>query len=298
MRRAKGGLAVALLTAALLVGCADSAELDGDLVDDWPALATPGPFQPPAGVCQVADFTDTVAAADFAPVDCAVPHRVETAHVGTFPSTVTTRPAVDSAPMRAAFADCDTRSSAYLGDDWQAGRLRLGVALPSARGWASGARWYRCDLTELDTVERGGRAVLRTGSLRDALKGSSALRLGCQDARTGPELGVQTVTPVDCGKPHNAEFVGAWRSPEVPYPTKPADWAPVYTGCRSVLARYANLPVDDDLRFRTDVVVRPPGAARWQAGDRGVRCYLWLSDRTVTRSLKGAGPAALPIRSR
>lgn len=40
----------------------------------------------------------------------------------------------------------------------------------------------------------------------------------------------------------------------------------------------------------------------WKAPDRpyprGVRCYLWLSDRTVTASLAGAGPAGLPVRTR
>jgi hypothetical protein len=287
-----------VLTVTLLAGCAGSAGLDGDLVDDWDALAAPGPFVPPAGVCEVADFKDVVPLATFEPVDCGVPHRVETTHVGTFPPAVTAPPAVGSSPMRAAFADCDTRASAYVGDEWRAGRLRLGVALPSKVGWAAGARWYRCDLTEVDTVERAGRTVLRSGSLRDALKGPSPLRLGCQSARTGPELGVQTVTPADCAKAHNAEFAGVWKAPDIPFPAKVADWAPVYAGCRSVLAGYAGLPVDDDLRFRVDVVVRPPGAARWKAGDRGVRCYLWLSDRTVTRSLKGAGPAALPVRAR
>ncbi|BCL14368.1 septum formation family protein [Micromonospora sagamiensis] len=298
MRRARRSLAALLLTATLLAGCGDAGGLDGDLVDDWAALAAPGPFVPPAGVCQVADFADVVPLATFEPVDCGVPHRVETAHVGTFPPAVTSAPAVDSPAMRAAFADCDTRTSAYVGDEWRVGRLRLGVALPSTVGWAAGARWYRCDVTEVDTVERAGRTVQRTGSLRDALKGASPLRLGCQNARTGAQLGVQTVTPADCAKAHNAEFVGVWKAPDTRYPAKPADWAPVYTGCRSVLAGYAGLPVDDDLRFRTDVVVRPPGAARWKAGDRGVRCYLWLSDRTVTRSLRGAGPAVLPVRTR
>ncbi|WDZ85688.1 septum formation family protein [Micromonospora cathayae] len=298
MRRASRSLAAVAVALLALTGCAGSDGFDGDLTDDWKPMAAPGPFVPPAGVCQVADFTDRLALTAFAPVDCAVPHRLETAHVGTFPATVTAPPAIDSAAMRAAFADCDTRASAYVGDEWRAGRLRLGVALPSTVGWASGARWYRCDLTELDTVESAARTVLRTGSLRDALKGPSPLRLGCQDARTGRQLGVQRLTPVDCARAHNAEFVGVWKAPDRPYPAKAADWAPVYTGCRSVLARYAGLPVDDDLRFRADVVVRPPGPARWKVGDRGVRCHLWLSDRTVTRSLKGAGPTALPVRAR
>jgi hypothetical protein len=295
MRRAMTTLVAALVAGAVLVGCAADG-LDGDLTDDWPALPAAGAFTPAAGVCQVADFTPAVALDGYEPVGCDLPHRVEAVHVGTFTVDRATPPALGSAELRTAFADCDTRASGYVGDNWRAGRLRLAVALPTEPGWAAGSRWYRCDLTELTTVEAAAQVVTRTGSLRDALKGPSALRLGCQ--RTGGGSRVQTLTPVDCGTPHDAEFVGVWAAPERPYPTKEADWAPLYTGCNSVLARYVGVPDDATLRFRSGMVVRPPGAGRWAVGDRGVRCYLWLSDRTVTASLKGAGPAGLPVRTK
>ena len=102
----------------------------------------------------------------YAPVDCAGPHRVETVHVGAFPSARAAAPAGGSTELRGAFAECDTRATGYVGDDWRAGRLRLSVALPSAPGWAAGSRWYRCDLSEVDTVEAGATVVARTGSLR------------------------------------------------------------------------------------------------------------------------------------
>ncbi|MET7807424.1 septum formation family protein [Micromonospora chersina] len=297
MGGAMRGLAAALVAVVALAGCASSGGLDGDLTDDWGALPPAGPFTPAAGVCQVADFTPTVGLSGYDPVGCDLPHRVETVHVGAFSVERATPPPLGSAELRTAFAECDTRAGGYVGDNWRAGRLRLAVALPTGPGWAAGSRWYRCDLSELTTVEAAATVVTRTGSLRDALKGPSPLRLGCQ--RTGRDARrVQTLTPVDCRAAHDAEFVGVWAAPDRPYPKKAADWAPLYTGCNTVLARYAGVPDDPTLRFRSGVVVRPPGAGRWVVGDRGVRCYLWLSDRTVTASLKGAGPAGLPVRTR
>ncbi|MEU8260942.1 septum formation family protein [Micromonospora sp. NPDC048999] len=295
MRGAMRVLIAALVVGAALTGCATDG-LDGDLTDDWPALPQAGPFTPAVGVCQVADFTPTVTLDGYDPVGCDLPHRVETVHVGAFTVDRSAPPAVGSVELRTAFADCDTRASGYVGDNWRAGRLRLAVALPTGPGWTTGLRWYRCDLTELTTVETAAQVVTRTGSLRDALKGPSALRLGCQ--RTGGDLRVQKLTPIDCGTSHDAEFVGVWPAPEGPYPTKNADWVPLYAGCNSILARYVGVPDDAMLRFRSGVVVRPPGSGRWAVGDRGVRCYLWLSDRTVTASLKGAGEAGLPVRTK
>ncbi|GAA2714571.1 septum formation family protein [Micromonospora olivasterospora] len=299
MRRALTAVFAALVAVAPLAGCGAAAGIDGDLTDDWAVPPPAGPFVPAAGVCQVADFTDVVTLAAYEPVECAVAHRVETVHVGVFRAGRGGPPAADSAELRSAFADCDAQASGYVGDDWRAGRLRLAVALPSPVGWASGARWYRCDLVEVDTVEAGAKVVSRTGSLRDTLKApASPLRLGCHRTAADAGRGPQALVPVACGTRHDAEFVGVWKAPDKPYPARDADWIPLYAGCRSVLARYVGVPDDDDLRFRSGVVVRPPGAGRWRVGDRGVRCYLWLSDRTVTASLRGAGPAGLPVRTK
>jgi hypothetical protein len=289
------GVIAVFVVGALLAGCAGPG--DGDLTDDWRAFPAAGPFTPEGGVCH-ADVADVVTLAAYQPVDCAAPHRVEAVHVGAFPADQTAPPAGGSADFRGAFAECDTRATAYVGDDWRAGRLRLSVAVPSAPGWTSGSRWYRCDLAEVSTAEAAATVVNRTGSLRGALAGPSPLRLGCQQSRRDRGGGVETLLPVDCGTRHDAEFVGVWRAPDRPYPARDADWAPLYAGCRSTIARYVGVPDDVTLRFRGDVVVRPPGAGRWRVGDRGVRCYLWLSDRAVTGSLKGAGPSGLPVRTR
>ncbi|MEW2476032.1 septum formation family protein [Micromonospora gifhornensis] len=298
MQRATRTLTAALAVAAVLAGCGASHGLDGDLTDDWPAMATPGAFTPAAEVCHETDFADAVPVAAYAPVDCATPHRVETVHVGVFTAERNEPPPIASPELRTAFADCDQRTNGYVGDNWRAGRLRLAVAVPSGAGWAAGSRWYRCDLMEVTTAEAGAKVVTRSGSLRNALRPPSPLWLGCQQARTNRSGVVQALVQVDCAERHNAEFAGVWQAPDRPYPANGAEWAPFYAGCRTVLARYAGLPDSTDLLYRTDLVVRPPSAGRWRAGDRGVRCYLWLSDRQVTGSLKGVGPAGLPVRTK
>ncbi|RIV31690.1 septum formation family protein [Micromonospora radicis] len=298
MQRATRTLIAAFAVATLLVGCGAPHGLDGDLTDDWAALGPPGPFTPAAGVCHEADFADAVPVAAYAPVDCTLPHRVETVHVGAFSAGRSEPPPIASTELRTAFADCDQRATGYVGDNWRAGRLRLAVAVPSGPGWVAGSRWYRCDLMEVTTAEAGARVVTRTGSLRDGLRTASPLRLGCQQTRTGRGGVVQNLVTVDCATPHDAEFAGVWQSPDRPYPRRSVDWAPFYAGCRTILARYAGVPDDTDLAYRSDVVVRPPGAGRWRVGDRGVRCYLWLGDRKVTGSLKGVGPTGLPVRTK
>jgi hypothetical protein len=298
MHGTRRSLLATAVAAVVLTGCAATGGLDADLTDDWAALPAAVPFTPAAGVCQVADFAEVVTLAGYQPVECATPHLVETAHVGAFPADRADRPKTGSAELRGAFAECDTRASGYLGDEWRGARIRLGVALPSETGWASGARWYRCDLTEVDTVEAGAEPVTRSGSLRGALRAASPLRIGCQQARAGRGGRVLALTPVGCDTRHNAEYVGVWRAPDRPFPVQAGDWAPFYSGCREVLARYTKVPVDRRLSIRSDVVFRSPSAGRWRAGDRGVRCYLWLSHRTVTGSLKDVGPAGLPPRTR
>ena len=62
------------------------------------------------------------------------------------------------------------------------------------------------------------------------------------------------------------------------------------------MAAYAKLPDDEDLEFRTGTVVVPNLQDDWAAGNHGVRCYLYLKDATFTKSLKGAGPKALPVQ--
>ena len=299
MRRSSIALALAGVACLLVAACGRPPGTDGLLLDDWAPLGAPGPFVPPVGECSVAAVVETVRASSLAAVDCTASHRLETVAVGTFTGAsaeLAAPPAVDSAQRRTAFAECDAAASRYVGAQWRTGRLRLSVATPSAEAWTGGARWFRCDLAELSRAEGGGEVVSRSGSLKGALTDASPLRLRCYQAKVTALT--KSLSATDCDRPHNTEFVGIWPAADLGYPSRDRDWVPFYAGCLSQLARYVGVPNDANLRLRAGIVPLPGSPEQWRAGDHGVRCYLWSSDRTFTASLRGAGPAGLPIRTR
>ncbi|MFY1674757.1 septum formation family protein [Plantactinospora sp. WMMB334] len=300
MRRWMSALAVTGAVVLGATGCAPPGGTDGDLTNDWAPLGEPAVFTPAAETCHSADFSETVYLSSYLPVDCATNHRLETVHVGTFAGAageLEAPPKPGSAQFGTAYAECDDRARGFLGADWRTGRLWLGVALPAPIGWTAGARWFRCDLTELANVEEDGDAVGRTATLKGALREAGPLHLGCYRTTLTRNRTVDRMTSVECSARHNAEFAGVWRAPAtLKYPTADRDWQTFYDGCYTVAARYVGVS-QSTVRFRTGVVVLPGGPDDWTSGNRGVRCYLWISDRTFTRSLKGAGPAGLPIRT-
>jgi hypothetical protein len=291
------GGAVALALAACASGPPDG--VDGDLTDRWGALAEPVSFVPDADVCHRDGYRPTAPLADYRPVPCDQPHLTETVHVGTFAERAAERenpPAADSGAHRAAYAECERRVADHLGADFREGRLWLGVSLPSAAAWSGGARWFRCELMEVESVY--GDPVERTSSLAGALSDDSDLRLRCY--RVSVDDGdVREMNPVSCDKSHEAEFVGAWRAPDGAYPDHADEDAEarVYEGCREQVAEYVDVPVDGDLIYRTGTIADWMSEQDWAAGDRAFRCYLWLPDRELTRSLAGAGTEALPVRT-
>jgi hypothetical protein len=301
MRRWSIVLVLAGAAGLVLAGCGRPAGVDGLLMDDWAPLGQPQVFSPPSGACHSTDFAPTARLSAFSPVDCSASHQLETVHVGTFAGADAERaapPAAGSADLRTAFGECDTKATGYLGAEWRIGRLWLGVSVPSEAAWTGGARWFRCDMVELSSVEDNGKVVSREASLRGALKDPSPLRLGCYLATLIKAKDIESMPTSDCAKAHNTEFVGTWQAGDIAYPAQDRDWLPFYAGCRSQIASFVGVPDDGDLRYRAGVVTVPAGAQEWQAGNHGVRCYLWLSDRTLTASLRGAGPAALPIKTK
>lgn len=302
MRRWLTGLALTGVVALLASGCGRPGGVDGELTDDWPAISAPVPFVPAPGTCHAGDFRPVTELEAYQPVGCDTDHRTETIHVGTFAGAAATRsapPAAGTADLEGAYAECDAKARQFLGDDWRAGRLWLGVSTPSKPAWSGGARWYRCDLVETVTVENPGRSVNRRASLRDALTDAdSPLRLGCFAvtlARTGK---VEKMPGIGCSDPHNSEFVGAWTAPRsVRYPDADRDWLPIYDGCYQRVAAYTGVPNDRNLRSRSGVVTVPASPEDWRSGDRGVRCYLWVEGGRFTRSLKGVGPGGLPVQT-
>src|SRR5688572_20244461 len=125
------------LTALLLGGCGNPGGVDGDLGDDWVTMSAPESFLPQSDTCHEAPYSTFASLASYAPVDCAAKHRAETVYVGAFvgkAAGLTAPPARTSVEIREAYAECDRRATAYLGEDFRHGRLWLGVVVPSASG--------------------------------------------------------------------------------------------------------------------------------------------------------------------
>jgi hypothetical protein len=284
----------ALAVVTVLSGCSKPAGVDGDITDDWRPIAEASPFVPAAGACLPSQYSEIGHYSTYHRVDCAEPHYTETAFVGRFTETV--EPAAGSPAMRAAYAECDRQVKTYLGDDWRDARLWLGVTVPSKDAWSGGGRWYRCDLAELDSVENAGGFRQRKGSLKGTLTGDSPLRLGCYtvQVRRGGEIG--TMTPVACTAPHRAEFVGVYSAPAGPYPGEDQQKEAMLSGCRSELAEFSGVPDDGEVKFRSGIIWIPAAEEQWQAGNRGIRCYLWMDDHDLRKSMRNAGTAGLPIR--
>lgn len=286
--------ATASVAAVLLLGtgCTTSPPgTDGDITNGWSPIGEPVPFKPAAGTCHE-DIGRTAAMADYAPVDCAGVHLSETYHLGAMTGAAAGAddvPSDDSAAARTAYRECSDAAADFVGGPWRTGRIAVNVVWPSRAAWAGGARWFRCDLTEVDLDGRPRAG--RRGSMAGAL---AALRLGCFNPTVNASS-VQTMKPVSCDSRHRAEFAGVWTAPAVSHRELAADVTRTARGCRSAIAKFAGVPDDSDLKYRTGWISFIPSRAQWEQGERGVRCFLWFSDRWLTRSLDGAGRSALPI---
>ncbi|MFG3700108.1 septum formation family protein [Micromonospora sp. NPDC047620] len=293
MRRWLGVTFSAALVAGVLSGCGTPPGTDGDLTDDWRPVAEARQFVPQAGECHVIAEA-TAYLTSHQPVDCAKPHLVETFHIGTFTGEIAARPIpprVGSAAMRVAFADCDARAKTFVGGEWRGARLSVQVAPASPPGWAGGSRWYRCDLFEVPAMNDGYDGTAnRSGSLRGVLKVPNPLAYGC-----GEEDGWGRMRAVACSKPHRFEYAGIWTAPDGRYDDATKDEDAIHAKCRTVIARYAKVPVDGLLRYRTGTTYRFPSEEAWARGDRGVRCWFWSGGRKLTRSIAGGGARALPV---
>jgi hypothetical protein len=104
------------------------------------------------------------------------------------------------------------------------------------------------------------------------------------------------MTAVPCTATHRAEYAGLWTAPDIPYAQQAADRTRTAAGCRSAIAKFTGVPDNADMQYRSGWISYNPSRTEWQLGERRVRCFLWFTDRTLKRSLKGAGPAALPVR--
>lgn len=290
------GGAGAVLT--LLAGCSLPDGVDGALTDDWAEPPAPKTWSPKAGDCHATNVTEIVLLADYKPISCEGEHTLETAYVGTFTGEHAARettPPADSPAIKVAFGECVTKTTEYLGDDFRTGRVWLQVGMPSNDAWSAGARWFRCDLWEYADHDEWTEEQQRKGSLRDSLKGDRALGFGCYLV-VKKDNAIDRLDPVACDKPHNAEFAGIAVAKDGTYPkTSDARWEVQGKLCWAPVAAYTGLKNDSSLQRRIDLIYQGLGELQWKRGNRGVRCYLYL-DKNVTKVMKGAGPAAFPVR--
>jgi hypothetical protein len=278
---------LAALAVLALAGCSAQA---GDLTSGWPVLGAATPFKPAVGACHET-LDGAGPAGTYEPVVCSELHVSETFFVGTAPDAPVV-PSEGSAPAKQAYATCAAKATGFLGGQWRSARIAVHLIWPSRAGWEGGARWFRCDVTEADLDTQDDAS--RTGSLAGALKGGSPLLLGCFNPKVDND-DVSTMRPVACTTRHRAEFAGLWTAPEISYAAQTKDRTRTAAGCRSAIAEYTGVPDDSDMQYRSGWISYNPTRAEWQRGERRVRCFLWFSDRTLTRSLKDAGPKVLPV---
>ncbi|GGM41904.1 hypothetical protein GCM10011608_28250 [Micromonospora sonchi] len=294
MRRWLAALALAGVPVLLLSGCVRPGGTDGNLTNDWPALRAPAMFVPATDAC-LPRVTAIVQASTYEIVDCARNHLAETVYVGTFagPAAKGPRPEPGSTALRTARAECDQRARLVLGGDWHVARLTLNIALPSVAAWNGGARWFRCDLSETDSIDNT-RPVNRTGSLRGALIGDSPLVHRCFDPKLiGNSLNY--MAPVLCTEPHGAEFVGVYIEENMTWEQFTDSAGQAHQRCMELIATFADVPNNAELPYRAGSIFYPPSQREWEEGDRGVRCILWSDDRKLTGSMRGVGPQGLPV---
>ncbi|GAA1619754.1 septum formation family protein [Catellatospora bangladeshensis] len=285
VRLTAGAMTVTLLTSLAMAGCAAKlpAAVDRDLTDDWVKVAQVEGYVPDAGVCLDVVPKGTGRYTDLT-VDCSKLHYTETVHVGRFAETAT-RGAKDFA---AAFTECDAKSKEYIGRPWSDGTLVLKVTTPTDAAWKGGARWFRCDLTEVDSVSGGSNWVRRSASLKDGIPAASLLTCGKYNRKAN-----NTMPRVACTTAHNAEFAGSFRAAaNVAFPKSERQWDVIHKQCRAVVGRF--LGVSATTAQRWGVVSYHLGEDGWADGNRLVRCYVWFGGSTMKKSAKGSKGKGLP----
>lgn len=299
--RLAGGMLVGAFAVALAAACAPGGG-DGDLTDEWPAMPTAVVPRPAPGACHSATGTNAfeLVVTELSQAKCDEAHATETVHVGDFGGADAggqAPPAGDSAGTRAAFTACDAAAKDYLGDDWRAGRLRLFVFAPTAKQWAGGARFYRCELIELS--QESGKLVARTGSLRSALSGTRPLAVSCMNDSGKDDKSIDEIAFVECAAAHTGEFVGVHTVTPAgrAYPGTAQRDRMVLDGCKRLGATYLGISLSQWPQGLS-WFFWGPAETGWKGGNQGYRCYVGVFDRSkpirAGATLKGLGTKPLP----
>ena len=287
MRTLRRVAATALLAVALLVaGCAPPPGTDGDLVNEWGAMAEPTGWEPAAGVC-LSWHSDFIRRVNYKPVNCAEAHYYEIVHIGTLAGGGSAPPAKSTQAYREAWARCDAKTTELLGGPWRERRINLALSLPATEAWRSGARWVICSAAQVHRLNAGDTMLIR-GSFRGRF-GDPELQFGCVQVEPNGNF-----VPRSCTQPHNAEFAGLADWPgswESLLAESDKDQGQDHTLCAEVVATFAGAA-----SVRTGTWIWMPKEADWNLGDRSLRCYLYLEDTQVSDTLQGVGAGGWPVR--
>lgn len=287
------GGAVVAVAALALAACGKPAGVDGNLTNGWPAFDKARTPVPVAAACYDKEYSATWYG-PFESVPCDQNHRSETAFAGTFTgddAKRTSPPNTDSPTRKTAYLDCTAKANDYLGGDWHAAYVWLGLVLPSSAAWTGDARWYRCDLFKTDDVEHG--TVASTGSVKDGLRGTRPLAITC--INTVESKGqVQSESPAGCAQPHSGELAGITTAADVPWPGETAAQKQADTACEAVVARYLGFASGRDQNPLVGWLFFWPRQTQWEAGDRTFSCfaYAFTKSKKMTGSVKGLGTRA------
>ncbi len=270
----------------LLTGCATPPEgTDGKLVNEWPAMAPPGGWEPAAGSC-LSWHADSMRRVNYKPESCDQAHFYEIVHVGKT-ADAPSPPAKSAEAYLKAWLECDAKTTELLGGPWRERKVNLALSLPSAEAWDSGARWFICLAAQVRRVNDGD-TVLVKGSFKNRFA-DPELQFGCfqVDAAGG-------YLAKSCSEPHNAEFAGlaswegSWESVNA---ESEKERGQDHTLCARVVAGFVGVST-----LRTGTWIWLPKQADWNLGDRSLRCYLYLEGTSVSNSLKGVGAKGWPIK--
>jgi hypothetical protein len=258
--------------------------------DSSPSEESASTFAPKAGVCH-ATASDERSPEAYTPIPCSSKHEAETFLVGRISGAegaAPKPPAADSDGLWRLYESCDSEAARFLGGEWRESRLAMRTLTPSATRWKAGERWYRCDLVEMNAVDRWSPNP-RANSLRNGLTGDSPLRLSCFTEPEETSEALVNLPPTDCKGPHATEFAGLWwPGPEIAEVTEEI----MEAGCLSVIAQHVGVP-ERDLDGRFEVLAYyPTDEPEWLA-DYSAWCFLHAPDRPLTTSLKGVGRTGL-----
>lgn len=281
-----------LLGVLLLAGCGKPAGVDGNLMNGWPVMGAAHLRIPHPGDCfdNVTEENSGVWDSGEQITSCASPHYTETAYVGQLTGA---EPVVPDSDAKQAYATCMDEAATYLGAaDYHTERVYLAMILPTPTDWASGAHWFRCDLS---TVDPSGDYQRFSASVHGDATGSRAQAQGCDQMTDDGKHVIVTDVAVVCAAGHNTEFAGLTTTTLQGAYDETALNQAGDDDCEGVIAKYLGLSGGKVTNTAIGWVWGRPSKDAWNLGDRTLKCWadIWtgntINNTHYTGSVKGIG---------